>query len=280
MNKASSNQYANISRFPGREESPAELYHENSKLRRHQWWKDDNCTVRSGPRFRDAEKKLSRLYDRLAGLFKSYTHAELYPLPDVTAEQLPALSEVILARRSCRAYSGAPIQLKDLAILLHFSYGVTQRMILESGQKVLMRAAPSGGALYPLEIYPLVMRVTGLPDGIYHYRADINTLELLSRGVPMDLLYENTAEKALERAACVFAVTGVFARQSLKYGERAYRFTMMDAGFMIEHLYLVATALQLGGCVYGGFIDDGINGMLGLDGASESALALFAVGGH
>jgi hypothetical protein len=50
-------------------------------------------------------------------------------------------------------------------------------------REVKLRAYPSSGALYAVEIYPLVFRVEGLDPGVYHYRAVENELEVVRLGL-------------------------------------------------------------------------------------------------
>lgn len=82
------------------------------------------------------------------------------------------LEEAIQRRRSIRDYSGKPLTMKQLSLLLHSAYGITE----PSGP---LRASPSAGALYPLELYPVVNRVEGLVSGVYHYRPKDHSLDLI-----------------------------------------------------------------------------------------------------
>jgi SagB-type dehydrogenase family enzyme len=136
---------------------------------------------------------------------------------------------------------------------------------------------PSAGALYPLELYPLAVSVQGLARGIYHYAPLEHALEALPfQG--MDDCLRRCTDDDLTQSPIVVILTAIFRRHALKYGDRGYRLTLMDCGCAIAHLYLAATALGLDCCVYGGFHDDGIHRMLGLDGINEAALAVFACG--
>jgi SagB-type dehydrogenase family enzyme len=85
-------------------------------------------------------------------------------------------------------------------------------------------------------------------------------------------------EQYVEQAAVVFMITGYYERLRWKYGERAYKFICIDAGFLGENLYLVAEALGLGACALSGFAQDGVEELLGIDGKEEIALMLITVG--
>lgn len=47
---------------------------------------------------------------------------------------------------------------------------------------------------------------------------------------------------------------------------------------MGQNFYLVSTALGLGCCAIGGYIDKRINKLLDVDGIEESTVALYAIG--
>ena len=50
-----------------------------------------------------------------------------------------------------------------------------------ANREVKMRAYPSSGGLYAVEIYPVLLKVEGLEQAVYHYRPMENELELLKR---------------------------------------------------------------------------------------------------
>ena len=64
----------------------------------------------------------------------------------------------------------------------------------------------------------------------------------------------------------------------MKYGERGYRFMLLEAGHIAQNALLAANALGLGACPFGGFIDDDLDRLLGIDGLDEVSLYLIGVG--
>lgn len=248
-----------------------ELYHENSKQRRHDLaFSRRIYEVNNNP---DIHKVISRA-------FKSYPGAEFTPLPAVTPGEGLPFEHVAAARRSIRRFSGQPLALQQLARLLHFGNGITGRLdASDHGIVQPVRAAPSGGALYPIEAYVAVMAVAGVEPGLYHFAVDRHGLELLQRGNFTDVLSEATSDPAVfANAAAVFALTGVFGRTSFKYGERGYRFALLEAGHICQNLLLDAASQGLGAVAIGGFVDDELNAMLDLDGVDEASLYLIATG--
>ena len=150
-----------------------------------------------------------------------------------------------------------------------------------SGREVKLRAYPSSGALYAVEIYPMVFRVEGLDPGVYHYRAEESALEVVRSH--LDRAGALLAALPVERemmggAAALFCLTGCFLRHESKYGEGGYRMLVAEAGNISQNLILAATALGLSARPFGGVFDDLVNHDLGLDGSEEQFLLAVLVG--
>jgi SagB-type dehydrogenase family enzyme len=79
-------------------------------------------------------------------------------------------------------------------------------------------------------------------------------------------------------ASVALAISACFERQRIKYGERTYRFALLEAGHLAQNLLLVGTALGLGTLPVGGFLDDEVNDYLRLDGRREAVLYLILMG--
>jgi SagB-type dehydrogenase family enzyme len=188
------------------------------------------------------------------------------PLPE-------QLDETFRTRRSTRAYGDAAISLDELATLLRAAYGVTGTL---AGQQ--LRSAPSGGALYPLELYVVAAAVAGLEPALYHYDPLRDVLERI-RGVRRRELAGLTPyDELVVPSAAVVAISAVFWRSRFKYGPRAYRFALLEAGHVAQNYLLAATALGLSACPVGGFFDRDVDALLGIDGLYEASLYLLPVG--
>lgn len=224
--------------------------------------------------------------------FHSYAPVISLPVPALRPDEESALDlwTCVGRRRSVRSFGVTPISLLELSRLLWASAGITTSYITPHGQE-FYRAAPTAGALYPIETYVVVNKVEDLEPGLYHYRVaglDVlerpmvegsHSLEQLKTG---DLRTE-VAAAALDQPFCgkagaVFLWTAVFARSVWKYRERAYRYFYLDAGHMAAHLSLAAVAEGLGSCPVAAFYDDEINALLGIDGESEGIVYMTAVG--
>ncbi len=185
-----------------------------------------------------------------------------------------AVEEALARRRSIRAYGGRPLSLQALSQLLFAAQGATGRY-----RDRLLRTAPSAGALYPFEVYPVVHRVDGLPSGVYHYDVRHHRLTQVKAGdFRRALMAAGLEQELLAEANVVFVLTAVVDRVLFKYGQRGWRYIYMEAGHISQNLYLQATSLGLGSVAVGAFFDDEVNALIGVDGREETTIYLHAVG--
>ena len=241
----------------------SELFHENTKF--------TPSSARESGRLIAAVARSPLLRALMARPYKVFSLMDQVALGE--ARPSGELEEVITARRSTRTYSGESLSTHQLAHLLHFSYGETDR-------RRHYRAVGSGGALYPLELYAFVSRVDGLDSGIYHYNVEHHCLDVISRDEFGPALQSAAwlADVEADRMSVLFVVTAVFRRSTMKYKDRGYRMVLMEAGAVAQNMCLVATRLGLAACVLGGFQDDALSALLEIDGYEEAPLLLVAVG--
>jgi SagB-type dehydrogenase family enzyme len=166
------------------------------------------------------------------------------------AGSLPAaLEHVLRSRRSAARFGPQALGIEQLATLLWAAYGVNEPAPADGPPWPDLRTVPSGGALYPLELYVLALDVDGLAPGVYHYDPRRHRLDELCRADLGETLPPMlTAPELGESAAAVIAITGVFWRSRFKYGLRGYRFTLLEAGHLAQNLLLAATALEVAAC--------------------------------
>lgn len=210
--------------------------------------------------------------------YKEYFDVPIFQLPD---PQFPAttLRQAIEARRSCRRFSAAPVRVPELASLLQSAYGI-EGQIFFGDQEFLERPVPSGGGLYPLELYLLIQHAEDLESGIYHYAVLSHALEQLRvLQLPRQLIVDLfLGQPYLRDAAVIVVLTTVLERSLWKYGDRGYRYLLLEAGHVAQNLNLVATALGLGSFNIGGFFDSDLANLLGLDIEEEIPLYGIALG--
>jgi SagB-type dehydrogenase family enzyme len=202
------------------------------------------------------------------------------PLPRPRLDGPLSLEQAIAQRRSVRDYRDAPVTLAEAAQVLWAAQGVTDA----AGG---LRAAPSAGALYPLEVFLVARRVDGLPGGAYRYVPQGHALEPLvdqsAASAPGDdPLHERLHRAALSQSAvreapAVLVIAAVFERTTDNYGERGRDYVIMEAGHAAQNVCLQAVALGLGSVVIGAFDEQEVGRIVGLA-ADELPLYLVPFG--
>jgi SagB-type dehydrogenase family enzyme len=240
-----------------------ELFHENSKTGRFEAHPPDEFVV----------AQMKELHESLP--YDGYPEIEL---PQDLSPMPVSLGQAIVDRVSCRQMEPAEISMADLATLLYCAYGVT-RSNENSIYTRPFRTVPSGGGLYPLEIYFNTAHVAGLEPGLYHYNAVRHRIYRLREGdLALDVADGLVQKNLAVDASIVFFLTAMFDRSVFKYGDRGYRFVMLEAGHVAQNLNLVACGLGLGSLNIGGYFDRRIDDFLGLDGVTHSTIYMVAVG--
>jgi SagB-type dehydrogenase family enzyme len=245
------------------------LFHENTKLRNYMAGGDEPAN----------EYGLAEI-DTMAKAYKRYRQRPKVDLPPIPTEHAAmSLRETIAARRSRRAFAAEGLTLPELASILQLSYGITGEMSTPAGGRQLLRAAPSAGALYAAELYVAVRKVEGLDAGVYHYEVPDNQLALLRGGDASARLAEVCCGQEFPLTAAVTVLmSGVVERSTRKYGDRGYRYVLLDVGHLGQNLYLSCAALGLSIVTTCGFFDDDAAELLGVDGCDEPVFYVAFIG--
>jgi len=179
-------------------------------------------------------------------------------LPDPRLKGEMSLEEAILNRRSRRDFGDSALALAEVSQILWAAQGITD----ETG----LRAAPSAGALYPLDLYLVVgERGEELEEGVYHYLPQSHSLQLTLAGDVRQTLARLSVEQMfIAEAPLSLLITAEYERTTKKYGERGVRYVHMEAGHVGQNVYLQAEALGLGTVTVGAFQDEEISQALDL----------------
>lgn len=216
------------------------------------------------------------------GNYRAYPEAARVAVADEVSEPIRGFHTLTRSRRSRRVFTGEEMSRADFDALLHTACGLTGAATW-SGRGVGLRAYPSSGALYAVEIYPVVFAVAGLEPGIYHFVPGDGALEAIAVGDAFDGDGMIEACLPIERpmvsgAAAMICLAGNFRRHERKYGEGGYRMLVAEAGHISQNLVLSATALGASARPFGGVFDALINRRLGLDDDEEQFLLSVLVG--
>ena len=97
---------------------------------------------------------------------------------------------------------------------------------------------------------------------------------------PRDLRAALVDPSLIDGAAALVVLTAMFWRSRFKYGLRAYRFALLEAGHVVQNAILAATALGLPALPIGGFYDRRLDALVGADGLDEASVYALLLGGR
>ncbi|MDH4068205.1 MAG: SagB/ThcOx family dehydrogenase [Dehalococcoidia bacterium] len=190
-------------------------------------------------------------------------------LPPSQLKGKVSLEEAIVRRRSVRRYRREPLDLCQLSQILWSAQGITASRGL--------RATPSAGATYPLDIFVVIGRqgvvVSGskqtaqeLQAGIYHYEVDSHSL-ILHKAADLrpDLARASLDQEFIIDAPVAVVICAIYHRTSQRYGRRGERYVHMEVGHAGENIHLQAVALGLATVEIGAFHDEEVMKVLGLE---------------
>ncbi|NOJ58893.1 SagB/ThcOx family dehydrogenase [Arthrobacter sp. 260] len=201
------------------------------------------------------------------------------PLPEVPDVPEATLAEALQLRRSVRSYENIPLELDELAGLLHLAAGSTGT---EDGYGVRGMPKfpyPSIGGLDSNELGLIISRVEGVVPGYYVYDKVGHALVPRLRGdLRLSLVTATFESEWLFYAPVVLALVNDQKKVNWKYKTRGYRISHLDQGALMQNLGLVAAALGLGSCAVAGYFDEVLNRILGYEGQDAFVAALMAVG--
>jgi SagB-type dehydrogenase family enzyme len=185
--------------------------------------------------------------------------AKKIKLPEPDTKGKMTVEEAISKRRSVRDFKEGAITLQELGQILWAVQGCTGAGCL--------RAAPSAGATYPLEIFAVVGAggVEGLKAGAYRYLPDGHELTLQLEGD----VRQQLAEAALGQdwvllAPVSFVFTADYSRTTGRYGQRGMRYVHIEVGHAGENLFLQAESLGLKTVSVGAFTDKQVAEAIGI----------------
>ncbi len=171
---------------------------------------------------------------------------DVHKLPEPAIAGPVSLEEAMHTRRSVRQFTEQRLTVEEIGQLCWSGQGITDRA---SG----FRTAPSAGALFPIELY-----VVG-DNGVHHYRPREHALRRhLADDVRTALQQASLGQEVIGQAPVCMVVAAVVERTAGKYGRRAERYCMIEAGHVAQNILLQATALRLAGVPVGAFDDDAV----------------------
>jgi SagB-type dehydrogenase family enzyme len=218
-------------------------------------------------RFHRALSPLKR-FRREKGIYSQKEHK--MDLPNVQTDGTVSLEKTIKIRRTIRSFTSQQLTLEQFSQLLWAAYGITE----DRGYK---RAAASGGACYPMDIYAVVGEkgIKGMDAGIYHYEPMGHSVSLLLEGdLREEVARASLGQMWMARPPMSLVVCAEYARITSRYGDRGVRYAMIEAGHVGQNIFLQAEALGLGAGIVGAFQDEAVIQVMGAPPSHEPLLIM------
>ena len=163
----------------------------------------------------------------------------LLPEPKLTGKT--SVEQALANRRSIRQFASQPLSLAQIAQLAWAGQGITEK---QKG----FRTAPSAGAVYPITLY------FATEDGLFAYNSQKHYLEeALVVDIRSSLSEAALGQKSVAGAPCDIIIAGSAEKLAAKYGEKAERYMLLEAGHIAQNIQLQAVSLGLGSVTVGAF---------------------------
>jgi SagB-type dehydrogenase family enzyme len=191
-------------------------------------------------------------------------------LPDPVLDGEVSLERTIHTRRTVRSFRSRALSLQQLSQVLWAAQGITET----GGFK---RAAPSAGALYPMDVYGVIGKecIEKLTPGVYHYTPTGHTLSLIQEGDARRTLAEASLWQVwMAEAPLNLVITAEYSRITIKYGQRGVRYAMIEAGHIGQNIFLQCQAMGLEAGIVGAFDDSKVIQVMGIKKTHEPLLIM------
>lgn len=178
--------------------------------------------------------------------YPGYPRVDLGPRPRA---RLGGLGAALRARRCARALEPALPSRRELSRLLDLAHGLTGN----HGRGPV----PSAGGLQALELYLVALEPGAwLAPGAYHYdRAGHHLSRVVDGAARAGWAERLPSLEQVEGGALLWVLAGDHPRVEARYGDRAERFLLLEAGHLMQDLCLVSAALGLSTVPLGGVFE-------------------------
>lgn len=213
-------------------------------------------------------------------IYKSYDKCKQFILPTPTEFKSDLLSSIVKRQSIRYTKHNNDISLQSLSNLLYYSNGEASYSFDMGMGDAVFKFIPTPGGRASSELYLVNYEIECIPVGLFHYSVKNNTLELLKVGNFRKLMFDVSGKQEQVKTTSVMLIsTSRIDRIAWKYQDAAgYRGAFLEAGGLMQNLYLLAEALGLGIGVIGTFKDIELDPYLNLDPKKEIVTALYTLG--
>ena len=204
---------------------------------------------------------------------KVYINGDVEALPPVTSAFKGDFDRIKL-RSSCRSFDPAELECREeirntLLLCCETRVGVSG---FDMTTRVGLRAYPSPGGTYPVEIYlferafkegePFKWTLSHLDPR----NKELRLLRTFDSFEELDAVFiDGDNLDLLHRAEGAVVTSCVFDRVVAKYGHQGYKFGLMELGFVSQHIGNALTIQNVDTLNWAGTLDNELAGLMGLD---------------
>ncbi len=185
--------------------------------------------------------------------FRTFDGAESIALPLPEPRTLPQYRDLF------RPTAAAPLDVQSLSLLLRYSLGLAAVKCM-GNECWALRCNASSGNLHPTEGYVILPPTEGITarSVVAHYAPRTHSLEILHT-------FDTDFWTTVPEGSILFGITSIPWREAWKYGERAFRYTQLDAGHALRSIGLSARLNGWYARLFDTLDTDTVSTLLGLD---------------
>lgn len=226
-------------------------------------------------------------WDDQPSRFKVYPGVERLPLAAVDAVETSTLAQ-LMRRFEQGPGPGRALSFPELSTLLSFANGILSRRLAVNwnGDSLIRslhenpifgRGTPSGGGMYPTEIYLACGPGAELKPGIYHFDGAHHALERLSRRDATPQVRAALLGSPAAESPHFLLLALNFWKNAFKYNNFCYHVVTQDLGAMASSLRSLALSMGSDLELVLWYRDAPLNELLGLDTMTESVFAVMPI---
>lgn len=203
----------------------------------------------------------------------AYLHADSeITLPSPSQNPIKILLEdLIQKRRTVRDFKKYSLTLEEISKILFSMQGITNK-------KKKLRAVPSAGGLYPLEIYLILGDAEKISPGVYKYNPSHHSLvNILEKDVRKEVAKAALGQNWMTKSSMIILFAAVIQRTEKKYGSKARTYVDIEVGHAAQNAFLETVALNLDAGVVGAMNEKQLKNLLNLPN-NETPIYLMPIG--
>lgn len=204
--------------------------------------------------------------------YKTYDRSQKFKPDKLMDPQIKELTSLLKTRRSSDVGISKEIGLAEIFSVLYFS-------ARENDEQSGSRTYPSGGALYPLEIYYINCKdQETLPMGLYHFNQVTCDFSLIKKLSQVNCSEFIGIKKDNSRSISGSIILTYSPQRNIpKYQWLGVRLALMEAGIIGQNISLVSQSFGIKTRFIGYIHNDKVNALLEIDGFSEMSIVALAI---